>query len=706
MAEESVRVLRIEVGDSQKTVKGLRKEVADLRDTLLNLDKGSEAYEKTVGDLIQKEGELKSVMNATKVTAEAAEGSYAQLQQRMKQLRAEWRATGDDAKRAALGKEIEGINTKLKQMDSSIGDSYRNVGNYKSIWESFGGGVTKALGAVGVAIGGAVAAYKTFNAIAQTTQATGDRLNNAVAGWTAGWEFFKRSIASGDFFGNFIKGADKAIDAGRKLQSVLDNSFELSNQVKLLGADYAKELAEQEEIYRDTTRTTEERIAASERLLEIKKEIHEAEIAAAEDEAKAYWEQFKAQTKLTEENEEYAKSRLRTWYQDTQLREEAEKYLKVQQRLANIENMRSSYGDWAIDKNIYRKAKEEVAAFSAEVAQYANQFYVYYQKSSDDLVQSVVDSTVKLANVQNSLYNDNKRIISGTQRLQADAQKENQKADEDAAKAAAERAKKAREALQKEIEAEFGKDEKFDPAAQFAKIEEWYKAGEISAEQYAQGVKTYTENQQSLLPNIMGVNNDGVLDLIDDRIKNNAKLVKADEKAQKQMHELSQKQIKDTKEAEEKKKRIRDMGVSATAEAAGNIAGILGEETAAGKAFAIAQATIATYQAGAEVLASEKGPLWTRIAAMVSIISAGLLQVKNIVAVNTNGTTSGISGTAGYTMTPPAFVADPVTYTRNVQTDAEVERANTPQVIKAYVVEGELTAAQRKALARQKNATF
>ena len=65
MAEEVVRVLRIEVGDSQRTVKALRKEASELRDSLLNLDKGSEDYAKTVAALLKIENELGSVMKAT-----------------------------------------------------------------------------------------------------------------------------------------------------------------------------------------------------------------------------------------------------------------------------------------------------------------------------------------------------------------------------------------------------------------------------------------------------------------------------------------------------------------------------------------------------------------------------------------------------------------------------------------------------------------
>lgn len=57
-------------------------------------------------------------------------------------------------------------------------------------------------------------------------------------------------------------------------------------------------------------------------------------------------------------------------------------------------------------------------------------------------------------------------------------------------------------------------------------------------------------------------------------------------------------------------------------------------------------------------------------------------------------------------MSPPRFIAEPVTYTRNVQTDSEIEQARRTPVVKAYVVEKELTEKQREALAKKNNATF
>ena len=120
---------------------------------------------------------------------------------------------------------------------------------------------------------------------------------------------------------------------------------------------------------------------------------------------------------------------------------------------------------------------------------------------------------------------------------------------------------------------------------------------------------------------------------------------------------------------------------------------------------AIANSTINTIEAALGVLRDTRGPLIIRAAAMAATLTTGAAQIANIAKVNPyNPQSSGTGG--GALVSPPRFVADGVTYTRNVQTDSELEQARQTPVVKAYVVEGELTEAQRKALAKKKNATF
>jgi len=74
------------------------------------------------------------------------------------------------------------------------------------------------------------------------------------------------------------------------------------------------------------------------------------------------------------------------------------------------------------------------------------------------------------------------------------------------------------------------------------------------------------------------------------------------------------------------------------ADALGALSAVLGEETEAGKLFAVAQATINTWVAASMTLRDPTIPsTFARIAAMVSIILTGLATVKNIMKVDTSG---------------------------------------------------------------------
>lgn len=141
MAQEYNPVIRIEAGDSERTVKDLKKEISTLRDELLNLEKGSDQYNDAVKKLQQDQRDLDEVMSLTKRTATALEDSYDSLVQQMSLLKKEWRATNDEARRSQLAEEIAKINGELKEMDAEIGNFQRNVGNYVSHWDGMGDAV-------------------------------------------------------------------------------------------------------------------------------------------------------------------------------------------------------------------------------------------------------------------------------------------------------------------------------------------------------------------------------------------------------------------------------------------------------------------------------------------------------------------------------------------------------------------------------------
>ena len=122
-----------------ESMKELRNQIKLLKDRLVQLEEGTDAYTETVAVLVEKQRQLNSITSATKKDNTALEGSYDALAAKMSALRKEWKATTDEAKRAELGKQIADINTQLKAMDASIGNYQRNVGNYaNAMREVFG----------------------------------------------------------------------------------------------------------------------------------------------------------------------------------------------------------------------------------------------------------------------------------------------------------------------------------------------------------------------------------------------------------------------------------------------------------------------------------------------------------------------------------------------------------------------------------------
>jgi hypothetical protein len=144
--------------------------------------------------------------------------------------------------------------------------------------------------------------------------------------------------------------------------------------------------------------------------------------------------------------------------------------------------------------------------------------------------------------------------------------------------------------------------------------------------------------------------------------------------------------------------------------ALGSIAGMLGESTTAGKAAAVASATISTYSAANKAYESQlaiptpDAPIRATIAAGIAI-AGGLLNVQKILAVKTpgGGGSGGTAPSGGNSMTAPSFNTVGSSST-NQLAQSIGSQAQTP--IRSYVVASDVSTAQ--ALDRNiiKNATI
>ena len=129
--------VKIVTVDAVDNLAQLKKAIKDAKDNLSTLDLGSKKYQEQLAQVIEGQNLLRAAMNGTTATAEHLKDaidkdgtSYNSLVNQMANLKREFRAATDEAKRAQLGAQIREINTELKQLDALKGDFQRNVGDY------------------------------------------------------------------------------------------------------------------------------------------------------------------------------------------------------------------------------------------------------------------------------------------------------------------------------------------------------------------------------------------------------------------------------------------------------------------------------------------------------------------------------------------------------------------------------------------------
>lgn len=172
MAETTdIEIINIETGDAIKSLNDLKGYIKDLKETLNEATIGSEEFTKAQDALDEAVIVQKNIMRGAANANKAAAGSYNDLTNQLATLRAAWKSTADEAERAQLAVKINEVKDKLTDMDASIKEYYRNVGNYAGslapLFQSLEGkinGVTQTLGAMGFSINGLVNPIKAVDA--------------------------------------------------------------------------------------------------------------------------------------------------------------------------------------------------------------------------------------------------------------------------------------------------------------------------------------------------------------------------------------------------------------------------------------------------------------------------------------------------------------------------------------------------------------
>ena len=156
----------------------------------------------------------------------------------------------------------------------------------------------------------------------------------------------------------------------------------------------------------------------------------------------------------------------------------------------------------------------------------------------------------------------------------------------------------------------------------------------------------------------------------------------------------------------EDKKRL-DEKVADTQTALNAISAVIDQNSVAGKAIAVAQAVINTYQGATKAL-GQGGVLGFVTAS--AVIAAGLMNVKKIVSTKIPSA-SGTGSAGGGNVTAPSIsstspMAPPQPQPQATTLDSQSINAIGSQTSRAYVVESDVTSSQQRIAAIQQRARF
>ncbi len=213
---------------------------------------------------------------------------YGNALQKAKDLGAQYGVQSKQAKEAAAQTVV--LNNKLKEIDSSLGNHQRNVGNYSSGLDGVKAGWTKVLGVLGLAtaafglVTGAVEIYKKM---AATSEVATDKFKEVMKGIDFATTQFWRTLQSGDF-SNLLTGMKEAYDIGKEYEAMLDLVAHRNTAIDL---EYQKQKAHVAELYEKIRTgvdletgqvlTLDQKITLSKELAEIQKMYYNEKIENA-----------------------------------------------------------------------------------------------------------------------------------------------------------------------------------------------------------------------------------------------------------------------------------------------------------------------------------------------------------------------------------------------------------------------------------------
>lgn len=545
------------------------------------------------------------------------------------------------------------ISDKLKELEKGVGDTRRNVGNYAEDIEAATanlGGMTGATGQMIKGMSGGIASIKAFNAalmanpfvaiasaILAVISAIGklmDRNNelavsvktilapieliitkvlDAVAAlfveivkvfeWLA-----EAYIKVYNWLGLISDETVKAIETARGVAQVERDIYNAETDLIVVLARQRREMEEQKAILADQTKSSKERQAAANEALRISREMEAAELKVLE----AKYQQIKTQNELSYTSDEDRR--------------------KEQEALAALEEKRAQYLSQRkeLTSQVSGLEKADMAAASAADKKRAEDYAKAQKAAAEKAKKAKEDADKKAAETTKKVQAEVlKRYEAGITEIQLKIRESNigivdkKKALEDQDRLNQAILEKERYRLSQGLitQQEFDNIRLEQRVAFQEQVSELEKA---EADKKKAAAAIDLENKRAIEE--ANITSDFERETL--RLEQQRQLEVA--AAEKVGADVTLIEAKYAQIREKREKELVNAKLQMTADIAGQISNIMGQESAAGKVFALAQATINTYLGASKAIA--QGGIWG-VAQAAIVIAAGLKQVASIAKV-------------------------------------------------------------------------
>ena len=323
--------------------------------------------------------------------------SYNQLKNHATKLRREINSLhkeSDPENWEKYNNELIATEKRMKEVKAGVEDNSSVLGGLKKII-----GENK-----GVLVGLTFSAKAVSSILLQMTeqsQVWGDKWAVAQAKFSAGWNQLISRIGQGK---NVIKASvADAMAAAEQAQLLQDELFERNNSLRIAEAQSKKDIAEQRAIVNDATKSSEERLAAMEKILDIEGDIAATKLSIAQQEDEV------AFTKLSDGRTGLTRERLalvvNAYNENRDAFKQAEEYNALLEKRDDLEKTialtQYDLGNTA-SQQLYNTAKKDLPEVITKLGQYSEATKEYasilrqYNLANDDLVKDYVDAQVHI----------------------------------------------------------------------------------------------------------------------------------------------------------------------------------------------------------------------------------------------------------------------------------------------------------------------